>query len=350
MRSEKTACLGHLTMKSFLIFLLGVTLILSASAIQAHSGPIKIDRMGSFQIGGKIITSDNRKDTLHCDNGYVGFHVPVNPRNTSLFLWHSSSAHVWEQRWDGGEGFETILLRNGYPTYVWDGPRVGRGNMSCEAYTFDPVVGQDQRNWIAWRFGPTAGSWFPGVQFPTEDAEAYYQAMAARYVEYDIAKNAHMEGEAGAQAIDRIGPAVALTNSAGDWRALIAAMHSANLKGIVAYEPVAFVFPKGEGPQVPEGGFGPTHVDMADFLKLTKIPIQLVWGDNTDKSSRAELHIANGKAFVDVVNKYGGQAEILMLPSVGLYGNTHIPFADLNNREVADQLFVFLHKHKLDQR
>jgi hypothetical protein len=33
---------------------------------------------------------------------------------------------VWENRWDGGEGYKSILLRKKYPVYLWDGPRVGR--------------------------------------------------------------------------------------------------------------------------------------------------------------------------------------------------------------------------------
>ena len=46
----------------------------------------------------------------------------------------------------------------------------------------------------------------------------------------------------------------------------------------------------------------------------------------------------------------GGKAEILELPKVGLKGNTHIPFTDLNNVQVADQLSAFLKKNKLDLR
>ena len=40
------------------------------------------------------------------------------------------------------------------------------------------------------------------------------------------------------------------------------------------------------------------------------------------------------------VNKYGGKAQVLMLPEAGLKGNTHIPFADMNNVAVADLLEV----------
>lgn len=311
-------------------------------------GPIMLERQGSFQAGGKVI-GDAEQGTLHCDHGFVEYQIPVHPRKIALFLWHSSSVHVWQQRWDGGEGYQSILLRRGYPVYLWDGPRVGRGNMSCEAYAYTPVIGQDQRNWVAWRFGPKAGQWFPNVQFPRDDPQALDQAMSARYDEFDIAKNAHLEAEAGARAIDRIGPSVLLTNSAGDWRAMLAALRSDNVKGIVAYEPAAFVFPEGEGPQGEEAGFGPTHVPMAEFMRLTRIPIQLVWGDNVEGTFWMR-DVELSRQFAAIVNRLGGHAEVLMLPSVGLHGNTHIAFADLNNEKVADQLALFLHRNGLDGR
>lgn len=220
--------------------------------------------------------------------------------------------------------------------------------MSCESYTYIPVIGQDQRNIRAWRLGPGPGEWFPGVQFPKDDPEALERAMSERYDEFDIAKNAHLEAEAAAQAIDRIGPVVAVTNSAGGWRALLAALKSDNVKAIVAYENAAWVFPEGEGPQDPEGGFGPTHVPLAEFMKLTRIPIQLVWGDNTEKTTWGR-NVEMSKQFAASINAHGGHAEVLMLPSVGIRGNTHIAFADLNNVQVADQLSLFLERNKLDQ-
>jgi hypothetical protein len=73
-----------------------------------------------------------------------------------------------------------------------------------------------------------------------------------------------------------------------------------------------------------------------------------VWGDNTEKTTWVRT-VAMSKQFVASVNAHGGHAEVLMLPSVGLEGNTHLPFADLNNVQVADQLALFLKKNKLDQ-
>jgi hypothetical protein len=101
-------------------------------------------------------------------------------------------------------------------------------------------------------------------------------------------------------------------------------------------------------PQAPEGGFGPTHVPLAQFTRLTRIPMQLIWGDNTEKTFWAKT-VAESKRFADIVNAHGGHAEVLMLPSVGLKGNTHIAFMDLDNVQVADQLSFFLKKNGLDR-
>jgi hypothetical protein len=86
-------------------------------------------------------------------------------------------------------------------------------------------------------------------------------------------------------------------------------------------------------------------VSLADFEKLTRIPIQMVWGDNT-----TEDQLANNRAFVEVVNRHGGDAELLLLPDAGLHGNTHFPFADLNNHEVANLLSRFLRQKGLAER
>src|SRR5690606_7476758 len=101
-------------------------------------------------------------------------------------------------------------------------------------------------------------------------------------------------------------------------------------------------------PTVETGPFGPVIVSPEEFEKLTRIPIQLVFGDNVEQSPSWSAFAETARAFVDLVNARGGQAEVLFLPSVGLVGNTHIPFADLNNVAVADQLSLFLQRNGLD--
>jgi hypothetical protein len=76
--------------------------------------------------------------------------------------------------------------------------------------------------------------------------------------------------------------------------------------------------------------------------------MQMVWGDNVEKSETYPSALMQSRRFVELVNKYGGKAEVLMLRDAGLTGNTHIPFADLNNVQVADLLSKFLKDHGLD--
>lgn len=326
-----------------------VALILpTTGAIAQIAPPIQIEKEGAFEAGGTVLREGQA--TLSCDHGYVEYQIPVHARDVALFMWHSSSAIVWQNRWDGGEGYQSIFLRRGFPVYLWDGPRVGRGNWGCESYTYKPSVGQDQQNFVAWRLGAKYPDFFPGVQFPTKDAAAWDQAMRARYQEFDTTPNAELEAAAAAKAVDRIGPTVLVTNSAGGMRALLTAMKSDSVKAIVAYENPGYVFPSDVKPPDQPTRFGPVIVSPSEFKKLTRIPMQFVFGDNVDKSRAWTAYAQTCRKFVDLVNARGGKAEILFLPSVGLRGNTHIAFADLNNVAVSDQLSAFLKRNKLDLR
>ena len=98
-----------------------------------------------------------------------------------------------------------------------------------------------------------------------------------------------------------------------------------------------------------QGPAQPDKLDEVDTDDGAKI-VNHVFGDNTDKVERYRNTVAEARRFVELVNKYGGKAEVLMLPDAGLRGNTHIPFADLNNVAVADLLSKFLRDNGLDGR
>ena len=320
-----------------------------AASAQVAGSPILIEKQGAFAVGGKVV-GDPASASLHCDHGVVEYQIPPGARAVNLLMWHSASAVAWQNRWDGGEGFQSIFVRRGYPVYVWDGPRVGRANWGCVDTEYEPGPGRDQANFAAWRFGAVYPTWFDGVQFPKNDPEAWNQAMRARYQEFDTIENAQLETDAAAELANKIGPTVALTNSAGGLRALLTAMKSDHIIGIVAYENVGYVYPEGAAPDVPQGPFGPIEVPLEEFRKLTRIPMQMVWGDNVDKSDRYRPTLVESRRWVDLVNEHGGKAEVLVLSDAGLTGNTHIPFADLNNVAVADLVSKFLADHGLDAR
>ncbi len=96
---------------------------------------------------------------------------------------------------------------------------------------------------------------------------------------------------------------------------------------------------------------------MEEFRKLTRMPILVVFGDNIATAPgnvyNSEVWRSSslrGKQFVAAINRHGGDARIVFLPELGMKGNTHIPFADLNNVQVADQLEAWLKEKNLDGR
>ncbi|MGN0871068.1 MAG: hypothetical protein ACI4UV_07750, partial [Victivallales bacterium] len=56
------------------------------------------------------------------------------------------------------------------------------------------------------------------------------------------------------------------------------------------------------------------------------------------------------KQFAEALGKRGGDVRVLSLPELGIKGNTHAAFADLNNLEIADLLEKYLHEKGLDGR
>jgi hypothetical protein len=334
------------------------------------NNPIILDSSGGFVIGGKIqINPNNPNRSLSCDHGYVEYFLPRNPRRTSLVMWHSSSTQVWQNRWDGGEGYKDMMLRERYPVYLWDGPRVGRANWGCNSHTYTPNNSSDQGNFTAWTFGPSAPSgliplpneWYSPSQFPTNNEQAWLDATRSRYLEFDLGSNIAVQTDAAAVAADsgRLGDQIVyLTNSAGGLRAAVTTTKATknNIAGIVTYESIGYAFPIGN-PKSPANlcnlsgngcAFGPVGIPEEDFKKLAKLKkIQFVWGDNRPESY---TYVQQSRLCAEIINDYGGNAEVLKLgDDAGLYGSTHIPFADMDNDKVAALLFKLLKDNGLDK-
>jgi hypothetical protein len=94
---------------------------------------------------------------------------------------------------------------------------------------------------------------------------------------------------------------------------------------------------------------------LSDFMKLTKIPIVIYYGDNIPKQPSANpgqdgwrVRLAMARLWRDAVNRRGGDVTVVHLPEMGIRGNTHFPFSDLNNREIAELLAKYLKKKGLD--
>lgn len=342
-------------------------LLLTCSIGYSQKKPMVIQEQGSFAVGGSVITNpgtyDNIKrtpegQTFHGDHAYVFYQIPVKAKKYPLVFWHGIGqfSKTWETTPDGREGFQNIFLRRGFGAYILDQPRRGRASRSTEAATINPVP--DEQMW----FGTfRVGIWpeyFPGVQFAKdpETLNQYFRQMVPNIGGIDPNLNA----DATSKLFDKIGEGILVTHSHSGGMGWLIAIKNNKVKAIVSYEPGSgFIFPEGEVPAPIESSSGPVAAigrPMEEFMKLTKIPIIIYYGDNIPAKPdpnpgadgwRARLEMA--RLWRDAVNKHGGDVTVVHLPEIGIKGNTHFPFSDLNNLEIADLMSKWLKEKKLDK-
>ena len=351
-----------LCLAAFLASLLPVSL-----AAQPESAPLIIQEQGSFLVGGTMVANPGQFDplkptpegqTYRGDHAYVFYQVPAKARKYPLIMWHGFGqfSKTWETTPDGREGYQNIFLRRRHSVYILDQPRRGRAGRSMEEATLKPTP--DEQNWFGvFRIGIWP-NYFPGVQFSRDPRalDQYFRQMTPNVGSFDL----EVVTNAAAELLKKTGPAVLVTHSQAGGPGWVTATKSSNVKGIVAYEPGSnFVFPEGEVPPPQPSSSGSVEawgIPLAEFRKLTRIPIVIYYGDFIPEKPdphpgqdgwRARLALA--LLWRDAVNRHGGDVTVVHLPKIGIRGNTHFPFSDLNNVEIADLMSNFLASKKLDQ-
>lgn len=349
--------------------------LLSFSVYGQKKQPIVIQDQGSFAVGGSVITAPGTFDpikhgafnpanqssegqTLHGDHAYVFYQIPDKARKVPLVFWHGYGqfSKTWETTPDGREGYQNIFLRERFPVYLIDQPRRGRAARGTVGGTITAAA--DDQLWFGiFRLG-VGNEFYPGVQFSKEPEalNQFFRQMAPNIGPIDLQVNTN----AVSALFDKIGEGILVTHSHSGGQGWMTAIKNKNIKGIVSYEPASnFLFHEG---QVPEtityagGSLRAVGVPMADFMKLTKIPIVIYYGDNIPSKPvenpgqeqwRAALAMA--KLWTDAVNKLGGDVTLVHLPTIGIKGNTHFPFSDLNNADIAALMSKWLKEKGLDK-
>jgi hypothetical protein len=346
-------------------------------------GPVTIAKQGSFFVGGTTITTPGAFDPArlngpgaiyYIDHMYMQYQTPPNARQYPIIMTHGTgqTSKTFESTPDGRDGFQTIFLKRGFSVYLNDQPRRGRAGFPSFNGPLGSLAGTQivpdnttrpsiQQGFVNWRLGPEYPNFFPNSAFPQANGglEQFARQHIPNVGDYnqqevfpDVVTSAFVA------ALDRIGPSILMPHSMSGPYAILTAIKSPKVKAIYGYEPAAYVFPKGEPrPEIrmPNGTLYRTdtyEVPLEDFMKLTKIPICIVYGDNIPKQpiNGRRAQAMAGQQFVDLLKRHGGDATYLELPEVGLHGNGHFMFFDTNNIQVADLASKWFTAKGLDKR
>jgi pimeloyl-ACP methyl ester carboxylesterase len=323
-------------------------LVVPAVAQQETVPPLVIKEQGSFFVGGRDLKSETLSTspryapvgTVTVDQMYVRYQVPAEAgKRRPLTLVHGCclTGKTWETTPDGRMGWDDYLIRKGHPVYVVD--QVHRGRSAANVATINSVklgkTAPDQlpnvfaagreAAWAIFRFGPEYPKTFPGMRFPLAAQGELWKQMVPDWIE----------------SLPTPNPTVpALSQLAIRLNGTVLIHHSAS--GIYAFQTAA-LSPQGiAGMVVVEGICPPADRDVTPY---TKMPILLLWGDYVELAPRWAPRLKACRDFVAAVNKAGGKAELVVLPELGIKGNSHMLMHDDNSLALADLVLAWIAKN-----
>ncbi|GHU22059.1 alpha/beta hydrolase [Spirochaetia bacterium] len=324
----------------------------------ASTETLAIKEQGAFSAGGTVISTEGNFDphipffqpqggqTRHGDHADVFYQIPVNAKPYSMVFLHGAgqSRRTWQTTSDGREGFQNIFLKKGYSVYLVDQPRRGDAGQSTVSAVIDATP-DDQVWFTQFRIGPWP-DFYEGVQFPRDEKslDQFFRQMTPNTGDFDE----ELISDGIAAVFDKAGPGILFTHSQGGGPGWQTAIKNEKVKAVVALEPAGFPLPQEENSENPQS------ISMDDFVKLTKIPIIIYFGDNIP-ANETDIFAQNfwrmvlnaAKEWAETVNRYGGDVTVVYLPEIGITGNTHFIMSDLNNQVVAEHIAHWLNEKGL---
>ena len=321
-------------------------------------GPLLLFDEGTFFVNDTLITSEypTAPDTAPPVPGsfvinqmFVHYRIPLQQRHKlPIVLVHGGglTGVTYESTPDGREGWATFFTRHGFPVYVVDFP--GRGRAGFDPTAINRARQEDDLSvlpeirrttaegaWTAFRFGPAYGAEFPHQKYPLE-ALSQFSAQGVPSTDVTLAGGSLQQAPlALAKLLDKIGPAIILVHSqSGPFADILVSLRPDLVKATINVE--------GSQSRIP------TDAEIAAYQE---VPDLEVFGDNVTGNlvSTGQPRYDARKAVVERINAAGGDAQIVMLPEIGLVGNTHMLMQDKNNLRIARWLLDWIHE-KVERR
>jgi pimeloyl-ACP methyl ester carboxylesterase len=319
------------------------------------TGPVTTSRRGSFWITGDRV--DGPLGSVLRGPMYVEWESPAEPApGPPWVLVHGGGGQGTDYLTtpDGRLGWSRLLVDRGHTVYVVDRPGYGRsphhpdvlgplgpqvGEPALRAIFFPPAEGPDSH--------PSAhlhDQW-PGGREPGDPVFDQFQA-ALSSMPADWAEMQALEQSRLAELLDRVGPAVLVTHSAGGPGAFLAAdARPDQVAALIAIETLGPPFA-----QRPEMGldlawglasapltFDPAVADPSELQdgtprslpNLSRFPIAVVTGE-------ASLFALFDRDLMAFLERAGCDVELVRLADHGVHGNAHGIMMERNNAEALD--------------
>jgi hypothetical protein len=130
--------------------------------------------------------------------------------------------------------------------------------------------------------------------------------------------------------LDEIGPAILVVHSqSGPFPDAVVEQRPGLVKGVINIE-----------------GYEGLPPSSAQIAAYKNVPVLEIFGDNVigNTTGLGENRYYGRQAIDANINAAGGSAQTVLLPDVGLYGNTHMVMQDKNSHKVADYLIKWIDK------
>src|SRR5437762_13624173 len=220
--------------------------------------PLRIEKQGSFFVGGHDIHSDTLSSTttrspsgtITVDQVYVSFQIPVDATGHPITFIHGCclTGKTWETTPDGRMGWDEYFVRKGHGVYVVDQASRGRSAANPSAINLVklgkaasdhlPAINfvSHEEAWTIFRFGSEYRKTFAGLQFPLDAEGEFWKQMVPDWIESLPTPNPTIP--ALSELAQRLNGTVLISHSqSGIYPFQTAALRTDGIAGIVSIEP-----------------------------------------------------------------------------------------------------------------
>jgi pimeloyl-ACP methyl ester carboxylesterase len=329
--------------------LVAIGAFMSNAAASSLGGPLVLADEGSFFVRGTNERTDYADmrggapvgGTIRTGQMYVQFKIPAKSNSIPVILVHGAnhSGVTYETTPDGREGWGNYLVRSGFPVYVVD--QAGRGRSGFNPTAINrakakgdtsemPTIAIAQREaaWASYRLGPKYPEFWPDSRFPQAALDHYFSQAAPM-------GDGTLQGAFGEHTVlglvallEKVGPAVVLVHSqSGAYGLAVARAKPDLVRALVNVE----------------GDCAPLSDD--DVTKtFSRVPLLSVWADHSfgNKARNGDERRNGCSGSVSTIVAKGGPAKFMLLPELGIKGNSHMMMVETNNLQIADLIMEWI--------